>query len=477
MADFDVYRSPFSWRYGSNEMRYIWSEINKRKLWRRIWIALAQVESEYGFISSSQIDELKKFADDINIDRALQIESEIHHDLMAELLTFAEQCPNAAGVIHLGATSMDIEDNADAIRIRQSVLLVLFNLKKLLLKIASFIREWSDLPVMAFTHLQPAEPTTLGYRFALYAQDLLADWQLLENIYRHVMGKGFKGAVGSGASYVELIGRQNFDEFEKKLEDLLSLPFFSVSSQTYPRRQDYLVISALAGMGATFYKLCFDLRILQSPPIGELSEPFGKKQVGSSAMPFKRNPIQAEKVDSLARNLAQMPLLAWHNAAHSLLERTLDDSANRRSLLPEAFLTCDEILRTCEKIVTGLTINAPAIQKNLALYAPFSSTERLMMALAGAGANRQELHAHLREHAMKAWEAVQSGKDNPLVELVSSDPDFVSHFPPEELRKMMSVEGYSGIAPKRALEISQSIQDFFASTSDLPSFEEYNWTA
>lgn len=477
MADFDVYRSPFSWRYGSNVMRYIWSEINKRKLWRKIWIALARVESEYGLASASQIDELNKFADAIDLERALQIESEIHHDLMAELLTFAEQCPNAAGVIHLGATSMDIEDNADAIRMRQSLILILENLKNLLLKMAGFIKEWAGLPVMAFTHLQPAEPTTLGYRFALYAQDLLADWQLLENIYHQIMGKGFKGAVGNGASYMELIGRQNYDEFEKKLEDLLSLPFFPVSSQTYPRRQDYLVISALAGMGATLYKLCFDLRILQSPPIGELSEPFGKKQVGSSAMPFKRNPIQAEKVDSLARNLAQMPLLAWHNAAHSLLERTLDDSANRRSLLPEAFLSCDEILKTCGQIIAGLTVNTGVIQKNLALYAPFSSTERLMMALAGVGANRQELHARIREHAMKAWDAVQSGQNNPLIEMVSNDPDFTRYFSPEELQKLMSVEGYSGIASSRALEISQRIQDIIASTTELPALKKYNWTA
>ncbi|NPV76850.1 MAG: adenylosuccinate lyase [Anaerolineae bacterium] len=477
MTDFGVYCSPFSWRYGSNEMRYIWSEINKRRLWRRIWIALARVESDYGLASASQIDELNQFADAIDLERAFQIEAEIHHDLMAELLTFAEQCPNAAGVIHLGATSMDIEDNADAIRMRQSLIVILDNLKNLLLKMASFIKEWADLPVMAFTHLQPAEPTTLGYRFALYAQDLLADWQLLENIYHQIRGKGFKGAIGSGASYVELIGQPNYDEFEKKLEDLLSLPFFPAASQTYPRRQDYLVISALAGMGATLYKLCFDLRILQSPPIGELSEPFGKKQVGSSAMPFKRNPIQAEKVDSLARNLAQMPLLAWHNAAHSLLERTLDDSANRRSLLPEAFLTCDEILKSCAKIIVGLTVNTGVIQKNLALYAPFSSTERLMMALAGAGANRQELHSRIREYAMKAWDAVQSGQSNPLIDMVSTDPVFTRYFPPEKLQKLMSVEGYSGVASRRALEISQHIQEIIASTAELPPLKKYNWTA
>ncbi|MCC6146565.1 MAG: adenylosuccinate lyase [Anaerolineaceae bacterium] len=477
MLNPEIYQSPFSWRYGSDEMRYIWSEKNKRKLWRKLWVALAQVQVEYGLVTKAQIEELQKFAGALDLERSLEIESEIHHDLMAELLAFAEQCPTAGGILHLGATSMDIEDNTDAIRLRQSLIIILNTLHGLLLQLADFINKFAEIPVMAFTHLQPAEPTTLGYRFAFYAQDLMADWQLLTDIYHQIKGKGFKGAVGTGASYAELIGLQNYRGFEQKLADILALPFFPISNQTYPRRQDYQALSSLAGMGSTLYKLSFDLRILQSPPIGELSEPFGKKQVGSSAMPFKRNPIQAEKVNSLARNLAQMPLTAWHNAAHSLLERTLDDSANRRSLLPEAFLSSDEILRTCAKMVSGLKINTKAIQKNMAVYAPFSSTERLMMALAGSGANRQELHARIREHALNAWESVQSGRPNPLAHLISNDPEFTQYFSPEELQKLMTVEEYFGVASQQARVLSEQIRRLLTSSAALPSLKDYNWTA
>lgn len=477
MTDFENYRSPFSWRYGSDEMRYIWSEVHKRKLWRRIWVALAQTQANYGLVTDSQIQILKQSIDRIDIDRALQIESEIHHDLMAEVLTFAEQCPGAGGIIHLGATSMDVEDNADAIRLRQSLILVLDKLKLLLMKMAEFIDTWADYPIMAFTHLQPAEPTTLGYRFAFYAQDLLDDWKSLDSLYHKIMGKGFKGAVGTGASYIELVGDQNYDEFEKSLGDLLGLPFYKVSTQTYSRRQDYLIISALSGLGATLYKFAFDLRILQSPPVGELSEPFGKKQVGSSAMPFKRNPIQSEKIDSLARNLAQMSGTAWHNAAHSLLERTLDDSANRRSILPEAFLITDEILKTSRQIMNGINVNEHVIRKNVEIYAPFSSTERLMMALAGKGGNRQDLHARIREHAMAAWEAVRSGQVNPLVSSVSKDTEFLKYFTSEEIQKLMSIEGYSGIASHRAREISGDINTVLSNADNYPPLKEYNWTA
>jgi adenylosuccinate lyase len=458
MTDFTQYQSPFSWRYGSPEMRSVWSEIHKRQLWRQAWVALARVQQAYGLVGLEQVAELEAHADQVDLPRALEIEAEIHHDLMAELKTFAEQCPTAGGILHMGATSMDIEDNADALRLGEGLDLVLQRLGSLLSVLAEQIDQTADLPVMAFTHLQPAEPTTLGYRLASYTQDLLEDWQVLVNVRAAVRGKGFKGAVGTGAAYADLLGLENFTAFEERLSQELNLPFYAVSTQTYPRKQDYQVIGALAGLGASLHKLAFDLRLLQSPPVGELSEPFGSRQVGSSAMPFKRNPINAEKIDSLARLLAALPEVAWHNAANSLLERTLDDSANRRSILPEAFLIIDELLITARRIIKGLVINREAIQRNLDSYAPFAATERIMMAAASAGADRQKMHERLRELAMAAWQEVQSGRPNPLIADLESDAWITTYLSPEQIEALAVIEAYTGIAPQRARQTASRVR-------------------
>jgi adenylosuccinate lyase len=455
--DYTSYLSPFTWRYGSPEMRQIWSEAHKRRLWRQLWVALAETQAEYGLVTAEQAADLRAHMDDVNIPRALEIEAEIHHDLMAEVRTFAEQAPTGGGIIHLGATSMDIEDNADVLRMRQSLDLVLDGLRKLLLLFARQIEAHADTPLMAFTHIQPAEPSTLGYRLACYAQDLLADWQALSSVRAELKGKGFKGAVGTGASYAELIGVEHLAEFEQKLSNRLGLSFYPIATQVYPRKQDYAVISALAGLGGSLYKFAFDLRLLQSPPVGELSEPFGRKQVGSSAMPFKRNPINAEKIDSLARSLAGMPRLAWDNAAHMLLERTLDDSANRRTLLPEAFLTADELLRTASRIVDGLVVNAAALQRNLAAYGPFAASERVLMALVKSGADRQAMHEKLRLHALEAWAAVQAGQPNPLTDRLAADPDLLLYLPEAEIRLLMDASQYVGDAPQRARSLAAQI--------------------
>src|SRR5690606_29686291 len=343
----DTFLSPFTWRYGSEAMRHIWSETHKRKLWRRIWVALASAQQQAGLVSAEQVADLRDQVDNIDIERAHQIEQDIHHDLMAEVHTYAEQCPVGGGIIHLGATSMDVEDNADVLRIRQSLDLLLTRLGDLLRTLAEKIEAEADHVCMAFTHIQPAEPTTVGYRLAMYAQDLLADYADLKRIRGELRGKGFKGAVGTSASYSELLAGTGMtpDQMETHIMMALDLEPFLIATQTYSRRQDWVVLSALSGLAATVYKLAFDLRLLQSPPLGEWSEPFGQHQVGSSAMPFKRNPINAENIDSLARYLAALPRTAWDNAAHNLLERTLDDSANRRVILPEAFLAAEEILR------------------------------------------------------------------------------------------------------------------------------------
>jgi adenylosuccinate lyase len=461
--DYETYLSPFTWRYGSQEMRKIWSEVTKRLLWRKLWVTLAEVQAEYGLLSPEQLDDLLGHQGMVDMPRSLEIEAQIHHDLMAELKVFAEQCPLGGGVLHLGATSMDIEDNTDILRQRESLGLVLKELQDLLLLFVDKVETWADLPLIAFTHLQPAEPSTLGYRLAGYAQDLLIDWQTLQATKKELRGKGFKGAVGTGASYAELIGSDNLEKFENRLSSRLDMPFFPVTTQVYPRKQDYILLSNLAGLGASLYKFAFDLRLLQSTPIGELSEPFSKQQVGSSAMPFKRNPIHAEKIDSLARMLAQMPRTAWDNAANSLLERTLDDSANRRSLLPEAFLICDELLVTTKSIVSGLQVNENTIKRNLEDYAPFAATERVLMALVKAGADRQVMHEYLREHSLTAWTAVQSGNPNPLAELVNHDPEITHYLSADELFKLMDITHYLGDAPQRARKMAETIRNTLAS--------------
>ncbi len=458
MTNYFSYLSPFSWRYGSDDMRRLWSEEHKRRLWRRIWVALAETQFELGLVTQAQVEDLRAHVDEINVERSLAIEAEIHHDLMAEVKAFAEQCPVGGGIIHLGATSMDIEDNADALRVRAALDLTLVTLAQVLARFADLIEQYADTSIIAFTHIQPAEPTTLGYRLAMYAQDLLEDFKEIREQRTEIRGKGFKGAVGTSASYSELFGAEKLADFESRLSAKLDLPFFPIASQTYPRRQDLPVVSALASLAASLHKFAFDLRLLQSPVIGELSEPFGARQVGSSAMPFKRNPIRAEKIDSLARYLATLPRIAWDNAALSLLERTLDDSANRRIFLPEAFLAADEILRTARDILSGLRVDEEALARNLAVYGPFAATERLLMSLVKAGADRQAMHEKIREHSLAAWEAVRRGDENPLVASLVSDAALQKFMSVGEMRQMLDYAGYIGDAPLRARKLAQRIK-------------------
>jgi len=464
--DYETYLSPFSWRYGSDEMRAIWSETNKRKIWRQIWVALAEVQSEFGLVTSAQVADLRSHVEEVDVPRALEIEAETRHDVMAEVKTFAEQCPLGGGIIHLGMTSMDVVDNTDALRVRQSLDLILVQLEILLQTLTAQVEQWADTPTMGFTHLQPAEPTTLGYRLAQYAQDIWRDWQNLSRLRDQIRGKGLKGAVGTSASYVELLGAEALPKFEARLSDLLRLEFYPVTTQVYPRKQDYEILSALAGFGASIHKLAFDLRILQSPPFGELGEPFGKKQVGSSAMPFKRNPVKAESANSLARLLAQKARVAWDNAALTLLERTIDDSANRRTSLPEAFLIADELLSVAAWICEGLRVDEGAMARNLATYGPFAATERVLMALSKAGANRQEMHEKIRALSMQAWENLRSGEDNQLIELVATEAEFLRYLPEDKLRALMDASGHIGDAPQRARALAKQIRDDLKRTNE-----------
>ena len=459
MSDFTSYQSPFSWRYGSPEMRAVWSEQNKRLIWRRLWTVMAETQTAWKLVTPEQASDLKVHQKEIDVAAALAEEEKNHHDLMAEVKVYAGQCKVGGGIIHLGATSMDIKDNAEVLQTAQSLDLVLEKMRTLLAAAAEKIDQHANLPVMALTHLQPAEPTTLGYRLANFASDLLIDYTALQAVRRDLKGKGFKGAVGNAASYVMLYGgEEGFRRFEEQMSRALDLPFFEVTTQTYSRKQDYTVMCALAALAATAYKFAFDLRLLQSEFIGELGEPFGAAQVGSSAMPFKRNPIDSEKIDSLARAVAAAPQTAWNNYANSLLERTLDDSANRRTLFPETFLAVDELLTTLIKILGGLRVNEAIIQRNLRTFGPFAAVERVLMAAVKAGADRQEMHETLRTLSMAAWQEIQSGGENPLVDLVLQEKAVTQFVPVPELHGLFKVEGYTGIAAFRARETTAKIR-------------------
>jgi adenylosuccinate lyase len=466
MFDHDTYLSPLTWRYGSPAMRQLWSEGHKRRLWRRIWVALAEAQAELGLVTAEQVEDLRQHADQVDVQRAHEIEAEIRHDLMAEVRAFAEQCPIGGGIIHLGATSMDIEDNADVLRLREALDRLLVGLRTLLAQCADLIEARADQACMGYTHLQPAEPTTVGYRLAQYGLDLLLDWQELRRVRAGLRGKGLRGATGTSASYQQLLSSLPGLEgepaaLESRLMDRLGLAAFPVATQTYPRKQDWLVLNALAGLAGSLHKFAFDLRILQSELFGEWRESFAGQQVGSSAMPFKRNPIHAENVDSLARVVASLPRVAWDNAAYSLLERTLDDKGNRRLLLPQAFLLTEEMLLTVGRILGGLVIRDDRVARNLAAYGTFSATERLLMELVKAGADRQEMHEVIRRHSLAVWDAIEQQTATPeaLIERLVADPSLSALLAPQRIRALLQAQDYVGDAPPRARQMALLIRE------------------
>ncbi|MDY0289732.1 MAG: adenylosuccinate lyase [Sphaerochaeta sp.] len=456
----ETYISPFTWRYGSPAMKGLFSEVTKRRLLREIWIALATAQQKAGLVTDEQLAELIKNKENIDIQRASEIEAEIHHDLMAEIKTFAEQCPKGGSIIHLGATSMDVLDNMDALRLRSATHLIIEQTKALLAAFAEKMEAYADVPCMAFTHIQPAEPTTIGYRFAQSAQDLAEDLKALQDVAASIRGKGIKGAVGTSASYAELLKGRGMTAFELESEvmEAIGLKSFTAATQVYPRKQDWRIITALSGLCCTLYKFALDFRLLQSPPIGEWSEPFGSKQVGSSAMPFKRNPINCEKVDSLCRFVASQSEVLWQNAASTMLERTLDDSANRRVTLPECFLATDEILSTTTKVVKGMQIHRTGVKRNLATYGLFAASERLLMELGRRGADRQEMHELIRHYSLKAWAEVQEGESNTLAEMLSGDKTVRSFMQKDEVLASLNAEEYVGDAPLRTRMILEEVK-------------------
>jgi adenylosuccinate lyase len=441
-------------------MRVLFSERTKRRMWRKLWVALAQAQSAAGLVSETELADLRRHADEVDIDAAHAIEAEIGHDLMAELRVFAAQAKTGGGKLHLGATSMDVEDNVETARMKAALAMLHRAIRELLSVFAAKIDEYADLPCMAFTHLQAAEPTTLGLRIAVWAQDLLVDYQELRRLAAWLPSKGLRGAVGTSASYEALSQKGTHwpEDMEREVLAAFDLEAVAVTGQTYPRKLDYLVLCALAGFAASCSKFAFDVRVLASSPFGELGEPFGRKQVGSSAMPFKRNPVLCERINSIARLPAAYAQVGWQNAADNLLERTLDDSANRRTIIPESFLAADELASLVRKVIAGLRVDKAAIARNLARFGPFACTEAVLMAAARRGADRQALHERLRDLSMQAWAQLEAGRDNPLAGLLRDDELIHSYLKPDEVERAMKVEAHTGLAASRARKFSASLR-------------------
>ena len=429
----DRYVSPLSERYASREMQYIFSPDMKFRTWRKLWIALAETEMELGLcqngqpvITKEQIDELRAHAEDINYDVAKAREKEVRHDVMSHVYAYGKQCPKAAGIIHLGATSCYVGDNTDIIVMTQALRLVKKKLVNVIAELAKFAEEYKELPTLAFTHFQPAQPTTVGKRATLWAQEFCLDLEDLDYVLSTMKLLGSKGTTGTQASFLELFNgdQETIDKIDPMIAAKMGFEKCSpVSGQTYSRKVDTRVCNVLAGIAASAHKMSNDIRLLQH--LKEVEEPFEKSQIGSSAMAYKRNPMRSERIASLSRYVMVDALNPAITSATQWFERTLDDSANKRLSIPEAFLAVDGILDLCLNVVDGLVVYDKVITKRLMSELPFMATENIMMDAVKQGGNRQELHEKIRELSMEAGTHVkQDGKENDLLALIAADPAF-----------------------------------------------------
>ena len=444
----DRYTSPLSERYASKEMQYIFSQDMKFKTWRKLWIALAETEKELGLdITQEQIDELKAHAEDINYDVAKEREKLVRHDVMSHVYAYGQQCPKAKGIIHLGATSCYVGDNTDIIIMTEALKLVKKKLVSVIDELGKFAEKYKDQPTLAFTHFQPAQPTTVGKRATLWAQEFCLDLEELDFVLSNMKLLGSKGTTGTQASFLEL-----FDGDQKtidKIDPMIAAKMgfkecYPVSGQTYSRKIDTRVCNVLAGIAASAHKMSNDIRLLQH--LKEVEEPFEKSQIGSSAMAYKRNPMRSERIASLARYVMIDALNPAITSATQWFERTLDDSANKRLSIPEGFLATDGILDLCLNVVDGLVVYPKVIEKRLMSELPFMATENIMMDAVKAGGDRQELHEKIRVLSMEAGKNVKvEGKDNNLLELIAADESF--NMTVEELQKCMDPSKYVGRAP------------------------------
>ena len=423
----DKYVSPLSERYASKEMQYIFSPDMKFRTWRRLWIALAETEKELGLdITQEQIDEMKAHVEDINYDVAKAREKEVRHDVMSHVYAFGVQCPKAKPIIHLGATSCYVGDNTDIIVMTEALKLVKKKLVNVLAELAKFAEEYKALPTLAFTHFQPAQPTTVGKRATLWMQELMLDYEDLCHVIDSMKLLGSKGTTGTQASFLELFGgdQETIDKIDPMIAEKMGFAScYPVSGQTYSRKVDTRVVNVLAGIAASAHKFSNDIRLLQH--LKEIEEPFEKSQIGSSAMAYKRNPMRSERIASLSRYVMVDVLNPMVTSATQWFERTLDDSANKRLSVPEAFLAVDGILDLYMNVVDGLVVYPKVIEKRLMSELPFMATENIMMDAVKAGGDRQELHEKIRVLSMEAGKHVKvEGKENNLLELIAADPSF-----------------------------------------------------
>ena len=453
MAEYNRYTSPLTGRYASKEMQYIFSQDNKFRTWRKLWIALAATEHELGLnITKEQIDELKAHQDEINYEVAEAREKEVRHDVMSHVYAYGVQCPNAKGIIHLGATSCYVGDNTDIIIMREGLELVHKKLVNVINELSKFAMKYKDMPTLAYTHFQPAQPTTVGKRATLWLNELVLDLEDLEYVLGSLKLLGSKGTTGTQASFLELFDGDHAKcrQLDQMIAEKMGFTScYPVSGQTYSRKVDFRVLSVLAGIAQSAHKFTNDIRMLQH--MKEVEEPFEKHQIGSSAMAYKRNPMRSERIASLADYVISDLMNPMLVSSTQWFERTLDDSANKRLSVPEGFLAIDGILDLYLNVVDGLVVYPKVIRKHLMAELPFMATENIMMDAVKAGGDRQELHEKIRQLSMQAGKTVkEEGKDNNLLELIAADPSF--HLSLEDLEASMQPERYVGRAPKQTEE-------------------------
>ena len=471
----DRYTSPFCERYASKEMQYIFSPDKKFKTWRKLWIALAETEYELGLsengkpvISQEQIDELKAHAEDINYDVAKEREKMVRHDVMSHVYAYGVQCPKAAGIIHLGATSCYVGDNTDVIVMTEAMKLVRKKLLNVINELSKFAMEYKDLPTLAFTHFQPAQPTTVGKRATLWLQELMLDLSDLDYMIGQQKLLGCKGTTGTQASFLELFNgdHEKVRQIDKKIAEKMGFEAcYPVSGQTYSRKVDSRVLNVLSGIAQSAHKFSNDIRLLQH--LKEIEEPFEKNQIGSSAMAYKRNPMRSERIASLSNYVMADALNPAFTAATQWFERTLDDSANKRVSVPEAFLAIDGILDLYLNVVDGLVVYDKVIYQRFMKEIPFMATENIMMDAVKSGGNRQELHELIREYSMQAGATVKKeGKENNLVDLIAADPAF--GMTKEEIEAILEPKNFVGRAPEQTEEfITEVVKPVLDANKDV----------
>lgn len=465
----DIYQNPLNTRYASKEMQHVFSDDVKFKLWRKLWIALAESEMELGLpITQEQVDELKQHAEDINYDVAKAREKEVRHDVMSHVYAYGVQCPKAKGIIHLGATSCYVGDNADVIIMTEALKLVRTKLVNCIDKLSKFAMQYKDNATLGFTHFQPAQLTTVGKRACLWIQELLMDLEAVEHQISNMKLRGVKGTTGTQASFLSLFNgdHSKVRELEKRVCSKMGFEkSFAVTGQTYSRKLDSFVLNVLSAIAQSAYKFSNDIRLLQN--LKEIEEPFEKHQIGSSAMAYKRNPMRSERIGSLARYVIVSAVNPAITASTQWFERTLDDSANKRISVPESFLAIDAILEIYINVVEGLVVYPKMIEQHLNRELPFMATENIMMAAVKKGGDRQELHEKIREYSMEAGRMVkQEGKENDLLQRIANDSMFGLSL--EELQAVMDPMNFVGRAPQQVVEfIDEEVKPVLESNKSI----------